>query len=676
MEHIWGRLPEKAASVSLRASHLVLGKSVYCGDGKGYRHVQFKGFTLDPFQEKAIQTIESEQSVLVAAPTGAGKTLIAEYAVELALGSGQGVIYTAPIKALSNQKYRDFTQRYPGQVGIMTGDVTIDPDAPLQVMTTEIFRNTIFEDISRLDQTTFVIFDEIHFLDNVERGTVWEESIIFAPVHMRFICLSATVPNVKELATWMEQIRNHPVGVVKETKRPVPLEHRFFVDGRLRRKLKGPPQKRKRGRNRPLRKPKGPSKLVKIVSEQKLLPCLYFAFGRARCRELATAHSNLHLLKKEERRAILQLFDDLAERYGVNEENSCRRLRRLVGRGVAFHHAGMLPTLKEMVERLFTSGLLKLIFTTETFALGINMPAQAVIFDELRKFDGFSVVDLLNREYHQMAGRAGRRGLDEKGFVYSQIDTRRISFPRVKRIIYGEPEPVRSQFNTSYSTLLNIYRDLGETVPAAYEKSLHWYQSGKKERSQARKMIVQKLDLLKDLGYIAEGELSEKGKLAAKIYGYELTCTELLVRGLLDELDETFVAVLAMAIVYEPRRDTKQDEPKEGSLASLQANAHEVVRQIRLAEKKRKIRPRTPKIHFGLSETVSAWVNGCDFSELLALNKIDEGELVRHLRRATQFLKQLRKARGQKDHLDAKLWRASETMRRDLVDAERQLRTP
>lgn len=638
--------------------------------------MRFQGLTLDPFQEKAIHYIESEQSVLVAAPTGAGKTLIAEYAVERALASGEGVIYTAPIKALSNQKYRDFTERYVDRVGIMTGDVTLNAQAPLQVMTTEIFRNTIFEESSRLDHITFVIFDEIHFLDNVERGTVWEESIIFAPSHMRFICLSATVPNVDELGAWIETIRPHPVGIVKEMQRPVPLEYRFFIDGQLRPRLKLPYQPRKRRRNRLSPRPRGPSKLVKIVCDEKILPCLYFAFGRARCQELASAHSKLRLLTQDERTEILELFDELAVRYGVTDENSSRRLRALVGQGVAYHHAGMLPTLKEIVERLFTSGLLKLIFTTETFALGINMPAQSVIFDELRKFDGYSVVDLLNREYHQMAGRAGRRGMDKRGFVYSQIETQRISLNRVKRMIYGRPEAVMSQFNTSYATLLNIYRDLGERVPDAYEKSLHWFQSAQKERHQAQDMIKRKLRLLKDLEYISESGLTMKGRLASQIYGYELTCTELLLQGTFDSLDEASLAILAMAIVYEPRREERDETLGEEALAFLQGQAHDVVRKIRQEEKKRKISPRTLKIHFGLSNVVSAWMDGCEFCELLSLTKEDEGEMVRHFRRAIQFLKQLRKARDERDELDSRLWRTSETMKRGVVDAEQQLRTP
>ena len=189
----------------------------------------YKGYILDPFQERAIRAIEEDKSVIVAAPTGAGKTLIAEYAVEKCLERERKIIYTAPIKALSNQKYRDFYADYGDMIGIMTGDVVLNPDAPALIMTTEIFRNTIFEDISRLDDIDYVIFDEIHYINDIQRGTVWEESIIFAPQHIKFVCLSATMPNLDQFARWMQSIRRHPIEVINEESRPVPLEHKLYI---------------------------------------------------------------------------------------------------------------------------------------------------------------------------------------------------------------------------------------------------------------------------------------------------------------------------------------------------------------------------------------------------------------------------------------------------------------
>jgi superfamily II RNA helicase len=191
----------------------------------------YKQYKLDRFQEEAIRSLDQNNSVIVAAPTGAGKTLIAEYAVEKHIQTGRQIIYTAPIKALSNQKYRDFTHDYGDKIGLITGDVVINPEAPVLIMTTEIFRNTIFDDINRLNDIQYVIFDEIHFIDDIERGTVWEESIIFAPQHIKFICLSATIPNLREFAAWMRSVRHSKIDVVSETERPVPLEHRFFIKG-------------------------------------------------------------------------------------------------------------------------------------------------------------------------------------------------------------------------------------------------------------------------------------------------------------------------------------------------------------------------------------------------------------------------------------------------------------
>lgn len=636
--------------------------------------MQFNTLTLDAFQEQAIVSIQQGQSVLVAAPTGAGKTLIAEYAIDMALREGMSAIYTAPIKALSNQKYRDFCKAYPGKVGIMTGDVTIAPESPLLVMTTEIFRNTIFEDPARVQNVSFVILDEIHYMDDAERGTVWEESILFAPSHIRFICLSATVPNVQEIASWMEQTRHVPVGVVVEDKRPVPLENFFFVDGQFSKKLRGMERGRKKRYFKGRRKITGPLPSIQFICDRKQLPCLYFSFSRAKCQELASAHARLTLLSPEERVSILDLFDELAFQYGVTEEFSARRLRRLIAAGVGYHHAGMMPTLKEIVERLFTSGLLKLIFTTETFALGINMPAQAVIFDELTKFDGVAVGPMPTRDFLQMAGRAGRRGIDDKGFVYTQIETRRLSLPRARKVIFGRPEPVRSQFNACYATLLNLYRDLGDTVPEAYQRSFHCFQSNPKDRRVAKDMISRKLEFLKEMGYIREGALTEKGQLASKVYGYELICTELLASGLLQSLNEKQVAILAMAAIYEPRRKDEGVEIHDPGLLELMARTEMILGGIRKNERQRKIFPLTPRLHFEFTDSVIAWCDGCTFEELMKVSEADEGEVIRHFRRAVQLLRQVRKARGIQDRLEGLLWRASELMNRDLVDAERQLR--
>ena len=311
----------------------------------------FRGKTLYPFQRQAIASIDAGRSVIVAAPTGAGKTLVADYAIEHAFLEGRRIVYTAPIKALSNQKFRDFRMEHGEDVGIMTGDVTINPEAPLLIMTTEVFRNTIFESPERLDHVEFVVFDEVHYIDDEDRGTVWEESILYAPRHIRIVALSATVPNVGQLAGWMRKTRGYEVDVIEEHSRPVPLHHYIYVKqvGPMELKqLKGvlaqAPQRRR------FRRSGYPSHPIEYVCREGWLPALYFAFSRRDCEILCDRESHRSLLTKEERREVLQLFDDLARRYEVEGQAGTRRLRRFAAAGVAYHHAGRLPIFKEIVE--------------------------------------------------------------------------------------------------------------------------------------------------------------------------------------------------------------------------------------------------------------------------------------------------------------------------------------
>jgi superfamily II RNA helicase len=460
----------------------------------------YKQYTLDKFQEEAIKSIEQGHSVIVAAPTGAGKTLIAEYAVEKHIEAGQQIIYTAPIKALSNQKYRDFSRDYGDKVGIITGDVVINHDAPTLIMTTEIFRNTIFDDIDRLKDVRYVIFDEIHFIDDIERGTVWEESIIFAPQHVNFICLSATIPNLRELADWMRSVRTGVIDVVNETERPVPLEHKIYIKGyglgevdafkEIQNASAQIDRFPERG-NQPAENIETQvmtavtTQIEELIGEDLIqhlhfsgqLPCLYFSLSRRSCEEKALENIDRDFLEPEEREIILDEYDQLSQRYGVQEDASAQAMRTLVSHGVAYHHAGMLPTLKEVVERLFTSGYIKLLFTTETFALGINMPACSVAFDSISKYDGVQFRYLKSREYHQMAGRAGRRGIDIKGFVYACVDVQFDEHEEVKRVVSGQIERIESQFNLSYSSVLNLYSKYGDRIYDVCNKSLNNYQS-------------------------------------------------------------------------------------------------------------------------------------------------------------------------------------------------------
>lgn len=485
----------------------------------------YKGLQLDRFQEEAIAAINGDTSVIVTAPTGAGKTVIAEYAVEKCLQENRRVIYTAPIKALSNQKYRDFYAEYGEKIGIVTGDVVLNPHAQVLLMTTEIFRNTIFDNIERLQDVSYVIFDEIHYINDIERGTVWEESLIFAPQHIKFVCLSATIPNIHPFAEWMQSVRDIDIEIVEELKRPVPLKHYLYFKDYgightphitpLRKISQRDTRQRKSGVSENKTLPAFPpgfieTRLIPHLHQEKRFPCLYFCFSRRGCEENAKSlafGSQLQLLNEEQTAQILKQFDELCLQFDIAEEKKIAEFRKLVSCGIAYHHAGMLPTLKEVVERLFTSGLIQFLFTTETFAVGINMPACTVVFDSLEKFDGIGFRHLKAREYHQMSGRAGRRGIDTIGYVYAQIVPAYADVNEIEAIVSNKVEPIESQFNLSYSSILNLYQKYGDHIYDVYTMSLSNHQNRVRvaEHSKQINRKTRKLQTLPEPECIHEG---------------------------------------------------------------------------------------------------------------------------------------------------------------------------
>ncbi len=644
----------------------------------------------DPFQQQAIEIIDKEESLIVSAPTGAGKTCIAEYAIVKALDNNQGAIYTSPIKALSNQKYRDFVHKYGDRVGIITGDVSINPNAPLLIMTTEIYRNSLFENSKRLEKARWVIFDEIHYLDDLERGTVWEEAIMFTPKSIKILGLSATVPNIQEMIDWISEIHEEKVHTIIETKRPVPLTHLFQCQGHI---LKTQEALRKEGYQNRMSwrptwkerrggddlahtrvKPNRLDHLVAHLQEMGHLPAIYFAFARRRTEELASELVGFNFLNPEEKAEVSRLYRSLCERYDLVEENSAREMISLIERGIAFHHAGMLPTLKETIEQLFTSRLIKLIFTTETFALGINMPARCVIFDELRKFYGTHFANLRTRDFYQMAGRAGRRGMDAEGYVYSRLNPHYIAYPEVLRVINGNPEQIKSQFNTCYATLLNLFQSYGRELLKIYPRSFHFFQASRDEKRAGYQLMENKLILLEQLGHIKGETLTEKGIFASNLYGYELMLAEMRDIGYLDEMDECELALVLGALVFEPRK--KDEKPHYSKrVLKMERTLEGLARHIYQKEYKLRVWPHSKLPHFHLGPAIEAWMTGCDFGKLMSVTHVDEGEIVRYFRMISQLLRQIREANGVTEKLREKAQSTFRKMNRDIVDAERQLRS-
>ncbi|MBN2037788.1 MAG: DEAD/DEAH box helicase [Chitinispirillaceae bacterium] len=642
-----------------------------------YPTVRYLGFELDPFQERAFSIVDKGESLVVAAPTGCGKTLLAEYAVEVSIRSGRRAVYTAPIKALSNQKYRDFRKRFGDDaVGIQTGDVTINPEGRLLIMTTEIFRNLILEDSMRLQNVRYAIFDEIHYLDDPERGTVWEESIILAPTDISFMCLSATVPNIRELSAWMSSVRQAPFHVIEERHRPVPLRHYFYHPKfgilnlkSIKRKYRANPHERKKF----LRHKPSSRQIIELVLRQGQVPALYFCFNRRACERNAELHSQRHLLHGGEKEQAVALVDELIEQYQLGGYDRIGRLRGLWESGVAFHHAGILPAAKEIVERLFTAGLIKLLFCTETFALGINMPASAVIFDELEKFDGVQFNYLMTREYHQMAGRAGRRGMDEEGYVYSLVIPEATDPRHLERLLYGENERIWSRFFASYSTILNLYSRLGEGAFDLFRRSFHNFKKGffsiTKQYQKEERQIRNRIAFLQSAGFLDGMTLTEKGKLAAAVSGYEIQAAELYCSRSFDECTIQQLPVVLAAIVTEESRSRKA--AMKPMSVRLRFEAEKVIHRLRAKEIRHNIITPIREMDFSLAAPVYAWASGCSLAELLAFG-VPEGDLVRLLRMTIQLLRTLRD-RVPDPVISERMHQALELVNRDVVDAQAQL---
>lgn len=428
----------------------------------------YRDYRLDDFQQQAVMELMKGNSVLVSAPTGVGKTLIADYLIDQAIAKGDRIIYTAPIKALSNQKFKEFKALYGAErVGIVTGDVVINSEAEICLMTTEIFRNILHQDLKRLEGISHIIFDEIHYLSDEERGTVWEESIIFMPKEMRLLGLSATIPNVYELAAWISEIKEHHVSVILKKDRAVPLEHFIYEKHVGATDLKTVLNYRHQAEDQPYPFFKDRREwetthldLIKYVNKNKGLPCLYFVFSRKMC-ELKAQELSYHknFLTEAESGRAEEICDRFIAEYGIANMKTALQAKSLLTKGIGYHHAGLLPGIKEIVETLFGLGLIRVMYATETFAVGINYPVRTVCFDSPSKFDGVTFRPMTNLEYFQMAGRAGRRGIDSQGFVYILCDLKNLRAEEFPSTNQNEIEELKSQFNLSYNSVLNLNRN-------------------------------------------------------------------------------------------------------------------------------------------------------------------------------------------------------------------------
>lgn len=488
-------------------------------------------FTLDPFQATSIASIERNESVLVSAHTSAGKTVVAEYAIAQSLRAKQRVIYTSPIKALSNQKYRELLEECNGDAGLMTGDTTINPDASCLVMTTEILRSMLYRGSEIMREVAWVIFDEIHYMRDKARGVVWEETIILLPDNVHYVFLSATIPNAMQFAEWICKIHNQPCHVVYTNFRPTPLQHYLFpaggsgihlvVDekgqfreenfqkamGSLGEKMGDDPSsitnlKGKKGKSNKGGKKDVPDiyKIVKMIMIKNYNPVIVFSFSKRDCEELATKMSKLDFNTEDEHSGVEQVFNNAVAQLSEDDQKlpQIKHLLPLLKRGIGIHHSGLLPILKEVIELLFQEGFIKVLFATETFSIGLNMPAKTVVFTNVRKWDGKSVRWISGGEYIQMSGRAGRRGLDDRGIVILMIDEQ--MEPTVaKGMVKGEADRLDSAFHLSYNMILNLLRVEGISPEFMLERCFFQFQNGAKVPAleKEQQSLQEQLDELK-----------------------------------------------------------------------------------------------------------------------------------------------------------------------------------
>ena len=425
-------------------------------------------FELDDFQKEACEHINNGKSVVVCAPTGAGKTVIAEHAIFRAIDEGCRIFYTTPLKALSNQKFSDFASKFGvNNVGLLTGDTSINRNAQIVVMTTEVFRNMLYGTnfgsvTENLKNVKYVVLDEVHYMNDEQRGTVWEESIIYCPTNIQIIALSATVANADKLTDWINTVHAQTV-LVNTDFRPVPLRYFYFdsskptelmplltPSGQLNSKIK--PEKKVRFKDRKRVQRSVVKDVVRNLHEKNMLPAIYFTFSRKKCDEQMEKCSSLCLVSPSEQKQIKEMVDEyLAENPYLNNNKHIEYILN----GVASHHAGLLPGWKVLVEKLFQKGLIKVVFATETLAAGINMPARSTVISSISKRTDSGHRMLTANEFLQMSGRAGRRGMDKVGYV-TVIGTMFQTPDEVAELVLSDSNPLESRFSPSYSMVLNL----------------------------------------------------------------------------------------------------------------------------------------------------------------------------------------------------------------------------
>ena len=730
-------------------------------------------YQLDDFQLEAIRALANRHSVLVAAPTGTGKTVIGEFGIFMARKYNTRAIYTTPIKALSNQKFRDFRARWgDDEVGLLTGDVVVNRDAPVLVMTTEVLRNALVTGRSfgkvippgdepfgpvpsitgaTIDDVGAIVFDEVHYMGDAERGTAWEESILLAPRHIPLVCLSATVPNAAEIAEWIRDAHGDLTCILHDH-RAVPLEHRYWLPGTERgsvetsasekqtfkvytivdadgnlsndaKKLRGVggelaarvrwggvSSQGFRGEDRLPASDKDPRELpapwrvVRYLEGEALTPAIYFLFSRRATEEAASSCVALRPVPHAAelvREAKSRLADlSPADR---NLRQVALLLGRFLPRGVAVHHAGLLPQVKLLVEEFFQAGKLRTVFATDTLALGINMPARTVVIGEMLKFDGTSRRLLTPNEYRQMTGRAGRRGIDARGvslLMYSPW----VTFPQTLRVLTSDLLPLESAFRPTYSTAMNLWLrpEDEERLADLYARSLRRFQHDRtlKELTEHKQALEDAFEAEKAAGRIPRHEVSEhvaelsrvdyelrKARRAATVearrtveglarvlerYDYLRDARPTSKAPYLRSLFDTNALTLSELLTNQQLEGLEPAEIAE-ALSWFAMDRESTVRGLPLTRRLHRLREILDALHGGVLReeerhglqisrplpvdfhgVALAWAEGLDLATIAQRTRLQEGNLVGALQKTLDLISQLRGA-AQRGPLGANL---------------------
>jgi len=625
-------------------------------------------FPLDPFQEEAIAALERGASVLVSAPTGAGKTVVAEHAVARALRHRTKAFYTTPLKALSNQKFTELRARYGTEtVGLLTGDMSHQPDAPVVVMTTEVLRNMLFASSPAIAGLGVVILDEVHYLQDPYRGSVWEEVIILAPPDVVLVCLSATVSNADELGAWLRSVRG-PTEVVVEQQRPVALHNHLAVAEKgtrhvdlvpvVRHGALHPEAARLDSRVVRLARQSGGlrhsrlavprrSELVEALADRHLLPAIVFIFSRAACDD-----------------AVAQCLADGVRLTGPDQRAEIRRRCELhteglpddelavlgygpwsagLEAGIASHHAGLIPAFREAVESCFADGLLGVVYATETLALGINMPARTVVVERLTKVRDGGRSALTSGEYAQLTGRAGRRGLDPVGHAVVPWSPHLLAAD-VARLATLAPPDLRSSFRPTYNLAVNLVRRYpADQARYVLDRSFAQFLDGRHHRALSQR-LDRMLNLLRQWGYV-DGDawrLTDRGSMLTRIYHEsDLFIAEAVMAGCFDDLDPPELAAAVSTCSFELRAGRLRV-----STAPPDVVSHRFGQLTVLAERLRGDEA-SAGLHLtrlpddGFAEVAWRWARGQRLRRVLERAELAPGDFVRNARQLVDLLRQL-----------------------------------